>query len=67
MQIAPENIGILKYWAYTKGVYLEAIQSSQTHKIRREDVKAAGWTWDSEHEFDAIRILIYGLTMLKYR
>lgn len=66
-QIAPQNIGVIKYWARRSDYLLVEIQPSQTHRIKREDVKAAGWTWKTEHEFDAIRILIYGLTMLRYR
>jgi len=65
-QVAPEIVGAIKLWAKLGRFSLLSIQPSQTHKIRREDVKAAGWTWKTEHEFDAIRILIYGLTMLRY-
>lgn len=65
-QIAPQNIGAIKLWARINRFKIVEIQPAQTHKIRREDVKAAGWTWKTEHEFDAIRILIYGLTMVKY-
>lgn len=66
-QLAPQNIGAIKLWAHLNGFKAIEVQPAQTHKIRREDVKAAGWIWNTEHEFDAIRILIYGLTMLRYR
>lgn len=66
-QLAPQNVGAIKCWARSRGFQSYAIQPHQTHKIKREDVRAAGWTWSTEHEFDAIRIMIFGLTMLANR
>lgn len=66
-QVAPEIIGAIKYWANIKSFRLIPVQPSQTHRIPRADVKAAGWKWNTEHEFDAIRILIYGMTLQHYR
>ena len=66
-QVAPENIGVIKLWAHISGAVLLRVSPSETHRIKREDLKAAGWKWSTEHEFDAIRIMVYGLTMLRYR
>jgi hypothetical protein len=66
-QIAPQNIGAIKLWAHLNNFKAVEVQPAQTHKIKREDVRAAGWTWKTEHEFDAIRILIYGMITLRYR
>lgn len=66
-QLAPQNIGAIKLWAYLNGFKAVEVQPAQTHRIKREDVKFAGWEWNTEHEFDAIRILIHGLLSLRYR
>lgn len=66
-QLAPQNIGAIKLWAHLNRFSRMEIQPSQTHRLKREDVKAAGWTWKTEHEFDAIRIMIMGVLSLVKR
>jgi hypothetical protein len=65
-QKASECVGAIKMWGQTRGIELLTISPSETHRLKRESM-AAGWKWKTEHELDAIRILIYGLTVLRHR
>ena len=66
-QLAPQNIGAIQYWAYINDFKTMEIMPAETHRIKREVIRDAGWEWHTEHELDAIRIMVYGMVVLQYR
>jgi hypothetical protein len=65
-QIAPQIIGALRFWVYKNKDKDMKVTPAETHKLDRKDLKKAGWSWESEHELDAIRILVCALLKIKY-
>jgi hypothetical protein len=54
-------------WAYHNRFPMHEVQPSETHRLKRSDMRDAGWTWATEHEFDACCILVCGVLSMLYR
>lgn len=65
-QIAPQIIGAVRFWADMNASVEIRVTPSESHRINRSDLKKAEWVWHSEHELDAIRILVCALLKIKY-